>query len=243
MQALLDGDICAFRCAAASEDTDQEICILRLDRMIQEILYITQADTHQVFLSGSGNFRYDIYPEYKANRKDKEKPQHLQACRDYLVEHWNAVLSSGCEADDLLGIEQDKDTVICSIDKDLLQIPGKHFNFVKQEFTEQTYFEGIRFFYHQLLKGDRSDNIPGVAGLGEVKARKLLEFCDTEQEMFDICREKYGDDDTMLMYGKCLWIWRKEHDIWDPSKLLTGEHQSNLEEEEMLHSTTQKQEE
>ena len=242
MISLIDGDILAFRTAAASEDTDESICILRLDHYVREVLHGSGGDSYEIFLTGGNNFRKEIYPEYKANRKDKIPPRWLQQCREYLVTNWNAKVSDGCEADDMLGYSQTEDSVICTIDKDLLMIPGRHYNFVKNEWFTQTYMGGMRFFYEQLLKGDRSDNIPGVAGLGEKKAARLLEGCETVQEMYDVCKEQYADEETMLVYGKCLWIWRKENDIWNPHQL-TGEHQSNSEEEEKLNSMMQKEEE
>lgn len=247
MKALIDGDICAFRCAAASEEADESICLLRLDRMIREILHITEASTYEIFLSGEENFRYEIFPGYKANRKDVVKPRWLQACREYLAKEWNARFAHGCEADDMMGINQDKSekqpfaTVICTIDKDLLMIPGWHYNFVKNEWCEVKYFDGLKRFYTQLLTGDSSDGIPGVKGLGPKKAALLLEGCETEADLFDVCRQAYNDDDLMLMYGKCLHIWRKENDIWDPTHLLTGQCQSNYEAEEPSGSTTPRQ--
>jgi 5'-3' exonuclease len=245
MKALLDGDICAYRTAAASEETELEYCLLRLDRMVREILHVTQADTYEIFLSGEGNFRYDIFPEYKANRKDTVRPKWLQPCREYLVTEWKAKLAHGCEADDLMAIEQrgTKETVICTIDKDLLQVPGLHYNFVKNEWYEIYPFGGLKKFYTQLIMGDRSDGIPGIAGLGPVKAGKMLEGCETEQEMFDVCREAYDNDALMIMYGQCLWIQREEGKIWDPTSLLTGQSQSSSEAEEPSGSTTPREEE
>lgn len=250
MKALIDGDICAYRTAAASEEADENICLLRLDRMIREILHVTEADTYEIYLSGEDNFRYKIFPEYKANRKDTVKPKWLQACREYLATEWNAKFAHGCEADDMMGIEQtlcktkfNTQSIICSIDKDLLMIEGDHYNFVRNEWYKVAHFEGLKHFYTQLLMGDASDGIPGVKGLGEKKAARMLEGCETEQEMFDVCRQAYNDDATMLMYGKCLWIWRKENDIWNPEHLLTGLSQSNCEAEEPSGSTTPRQEE
>lgn len=239
--ALIDGDISAFRCAAVSEDTDEEICILRLDKQIRDILYSIDAGSYEIYLTGSNNFRKEIYPEYKANRKDKPLPKWLNACREYLVTNWNARVTDGCEADDILGCKQTEETVICSIDKDLLQIPGRHFNFVKMEEFFQTEFGGLKHFYEQLLKGDRSDNVPGVAGIGEKKASRLLEGCETEKEMFDICRSIYDNDKLMSVYGKCLWIWRTEGGIWDMEKLI-GLYNSDSEAEEPSGSTTPREE-
>ena len=242
MRALLDGDIFAYRTAAASEEADERICLLRLDRFVREVLHTTQSDAYNIFLSGEDNFRYKLFPEYKAHRKDVVKPKWLQQCREYLVTEWNAEISHGCEADDLLGSRQDDTTIICSIDKDLLQIEGKHYNFVKEEFYDVTYEGGMRHFYEQLLKGDRADGIPGVAGLGEKKAARMLEGCETEQEMFDVCRGAYNDDALMYTYGACLWIWRKEGDIWNPTDLI-GNSQLELEPDQKLFSIMQKAEE
>jgi len=242
VKSLIDGDIVAFRCAAASEEADENICLLRLDRFVREILHATQADTYEIYLSGSDNFRYTLFPEYKAHRKEVQDPKWRQTCKQYLITEWNAKVSHGCEADDILGYNQTEDTIICSIDKDLLMIPGLHYNFVKNEWTEIDYFGGLKRFYEQLLKGDRSDGIPGVAGLGEKKAARLLEGCEIEQEMFDICREQYKDDALMYTYGACLWIWRKEGDIWDITKLI-GNSQLDSEPGPELSSIMQKAEE
>jgi DNA polymerase-1 len=152
MRALLDGDIYAFRSAAASENDDVNIAIWRLEEMIENTLDEVQAGAFSIFLSGDTNFRHTIYPEYKANRT-QPKPRHLKALKQYLVEQHNAVVSENCEADDLLGISQcanhklrgwygtgigtaDSDvnplapeTIICSLDKDLRMIPGNHYSF------------------------------------------------------------------------------------------------------------------
>lgn len=230
--AIIDADIVAFRCAASAEAEPEEIAVLRADKLMRDILYLTESEAYVAYLTGANNFRKQIYPEYKANRKDKPKPVHLPAIRKFLQDEWNVLVSDGCEADDMLGVEQMErtNTVICSIDKDLLQIPGRHYNFVKNEWTSVEGQQGLRHFYEQLLKGDKTDNIPGIAGLGNVKAQRLLEGCETEQEMFDVCREQYDNDALMLLYGKLLWIWRKPNDIWNPVNLIGQNH---LEPEEV----------
>lgn len=240
MKALIDGDIVAFRCAASAEDADEYICIARLDHLMDEILYASDSSEYELFISGEGNFRYKVFPDYKANRKDTPRPRWLDRCREHLVTKWKAEFAHGCEADDMLGTRQTDDTIICSIDKDLLQIQGKHYNFVKGVWFDQTYIEGMRLFFQQLLKGDTSDGIKGLKGVGEVGARKYLEGCDTVTEMYNVCKEQYENrnDDMMLTYGKCLWIWRKENDIWNPDPL-TGLHRSSSEEEEKSDSTIQ----
>ena len=241
--SLVDGDIVAFRVAAASEDSDLEIACLRADKLMQDIVYLTEADSYKCILTGRNNFRKTLYPEYKANRKDKPKPKWLQDIRTFLQENWTAEVSDGCEADDLLGVYQTPDSCICSIDKDLLQIPGRHYNWVKAEFYDQTLVGGLRHFYFQLLQGDRGDNIPGIQGIGPKKAERFLEGITDEKEMFDTCLELYkGDLPTMIRNGQLLWIWRELGGIWNPTHL-TGQDHLKQEPEVKSDSTKQKEEE
>lgn len=232
MKALLDGDIYAFRSSSSAENEDLEIAIWRMEEMIDNTLAETSADEFSIFLSGENNFRYDIYPEYKANRK-QPKPRHLIACKEYLIDKYAAQVSEGCEADDLLGIAQcsQQDTIICSLDKDLRMIPGNHYSFeisgkitrgpnageswvkpAERVFVEP--FDGLRRFYTQCLTGDSTDNVKGASGIGKVKAERILADCRTEQALLEATRDCFGSDEELLMTGQCLWIFRKPNDIW-----------------------------
>jgi DNA polymerase-1 len=221
MLALLDGDIFAYRAAAASENDPEDIAIFRLVDSIEITLAAVGADSYQVWLSDSrdNNFRRTIYPEYKANRTDPD-PIHLAAVKKHLVDNWQATVALGQEADDALGIEQMKgdfgSSIICSIDKDLKQIPGRHYNHVRREFDDISTLEGTRWFYKQLLIGDRIDNIFGVYGLGPKKSAALLDHVENEQEMFEIVSSKYDSMDRLLMNGKVVWIRKQENQIWEP---------------------------
>jgi DNA polymerase-1 len=226
----LDLDIYSWRSAAASENEDLPIAIYRLEEAIDKTLNAVGADEFSGFLSGENNFRYTVFPEYKKNRKDMVRPRHLTDLKTYLQKKYNAVVSDGCEADDLLGIEQSKstDTIICGLDKDLLQVPGKHYSFeisgtspktgerwVREErFQEVSEWDGLRFFYTQLLVGDSTDGIKGAAGIGKVKAAAIIEPYTDEKELFDAVRACYGSDEEMLMNARCLYIWRKPSDDW-----------------------------
>lgn len=244
MRALLDGDIYCYRSAAASENDDLGIAIWRMEEMIDNTLAETASDEFSIFLSGANNFRYDIYPEYKANRSE-EKPRHLADLKQYLIEKYKAHVSDGCEADDLLGIEQcttaplgatgfplyRDDTIICSLDKDLRMIPGNHYSFeisgtitngpnagkrwtkpMEKVFVEP--FQGLKHFYTQMLTGDTADNIKGAAGIGKVKAARILEHCTTEQELYEAVEAHFSCEEELLMTGQCLWIFRKPNDKW-----------------------------
>ena len=214
MKALIDADIVAYRVACTLEEDDAEDFVYaRTEDLVDQILVNTEATEYRLFLTGKDNFRYTIYPEYKAHRP-KEKPFWLEKCREYLKATFNAEVIDGQEADDALGIAQTEDTIICSIDKDLLMIPGQHYNFVKDEFITVTPDEGIKHFYMQCLTGDRADNIKGIEKIGPKKAEKILAGCVTEQELFNAVREAYGNDEEFLMNGRVLWIRRKDNEDW-----------------------------
>jgi len=239
--ALIDADVVAFRCAASAEHDPEEIAIIRTDKMMREILDDTAADTYNAYLSGQGNFRFEVYPDYKGNRKTMPQPKWRQACKDFLVKEWNAQVVNGMEADDALGIAQDKDSVICSNDKDLRQIPGKHYNFVTKEWDQVTQQQAYFWFYQQLILGDRSDNIPGFDGIMRATFPKKLQWavdtlyaCETEQEMFEFVFKLFEDNFNPYLErnGQLLYILKKENDKWDTKPYI-------LEMERKLSSITE----
>jgi 5'-3' exonuclease len=229
--ALIDGDIICYRCAASCQKQGVtveplEVAIMRVDELMQRILHETGAEFYYPYLTGSDNFRTYHNPEYKANRKDTPRPEYLQQCREHLVVKWNAQVSDGCEADDLMAIEQTKnpdETIICTIDKDLLQVTGKHYNFVKQEFRTISPIEGRFNFYWQFIMGDKSDNIFGFDGIARQTIPKKLEGMQHEMQelasdelaIFNYVRELYNDDDRLLMNGRCLWMQRYPDELWE----------------------------
>lgn len=225
MQALIDMDLVLYRCAASAENDDLGIAIYRVNELLDTLLERTNATSYRAFISSGDNFRKKIYPEYKANRT-AARPIHLEALQQYSLVELSAELSPPTlEADDAMGIFQDKvdnQSVICSLDKDMLQVPGLHYQWAfgtskwqkDEKFITQTELEGLRLFYEQCLKGDKADNVKGIAGLGEVKARKFLQDANTEQEMFDIVREQYANDEEFKMNAQCLWILRTLDDTF-----------------------------
>jgi 5'-3' exonuclease len=190
----------------------------------------------ELWLSGKHNFRYDIYPEYKANRINAKRPKWEHDIRNYLIEQWGANVSDGCEADDMLGVRmyQLDSPICCSIDKDLDQLAGDHYNFVKKEKYHVTNEEGLRFFYYQCLVGDTADGVKGVPNIGPIKAKKLLDACDAEAASsgasrerlyYDAVVERFSCYEEFLMTAQVLHIWKKPNDIWtDPfaSRMVFG---------------------
>ena len=213
MKALIDGDILVYRVACTCEDEVEQVAYWRMEDTLKDIKEATNTDNSVLYLTGRNNFRRIIDPTYKANRPE-ERPKHWQACRDYLVNKHKAVLIDGFEADDAMGWDQTDETIICTNDKDLLMIPGKHYNWVKKEFKTVTESEGMQTFFRQLLIGDVSDNVFGIFGIGPKKAEKALGELFTFGELFDKVRSMYDDDKRLLLNCDLLWIMRKGGETW-----------------------------
>lgn len=229
MLALIDGDIVRYRTGFASNDVNEAIACARANETIEQILGATNATEFRVYLSDStqNNFRTKLYPAYKASREGQPKPVHHAALGDFLKSEWGAIVTEGQEADDALGIDQTTEwekewhtfepftrTILCSIDKDLLQVPGLHYNWVRNEFIEQNYYEGLRRFYLQCLTGDRTDDVYGIHGIGPKKAELAIQSCQSEAEIFNVVRNMWNDDERLLLTGRLLWVRRHEGELW-----------------------------
>lgn len=238
--ALLDGDIYCCRvgysCESKEGDTKivtaPEIAYSRLQDMIENTLRELGTTEYKIFLTDSaGNFRKKVSHEYKANRKPGDKPVLLPQLEAFLQQEYGAIRATGEEADDLLGIHQtahrllDEDSVICSIDKDLLQIEGKHYNFVKCELQEISEDQGNYNLYKQLLMGDSTDNIAGVPGIGAKKADKfLLPFYGDSSELmrevwkhYEIAYPQLAEEELeelVITIGRLVYIRRKPGELW-----------------------------
>jgi len=232
MFALIDSDLIAYRISFACKDESETHAKYSLNNYVNDILVrgVDQAypscfvDQWKLYLTGSNNFRVDIAKTavYKGNRL-APKPQHLPALRQHLVDEWGAVVIEGQEADDAVAIHATElgynNSIITSVDKDLDQIPGWHYNFVKDIAYHITPEEGTYRFYKQILTGDSADNIIGLKGIGPVKADKILDECDTEVKLYEACLQAYeGNEERVLENARLLWLRRYEGQMWEPPK-------------------------
>ncbi len=175
---------------------------------LKNLLDTVYCSEYLMAVKGSGNFRNMLYPEYKLNRHaDPNKQNHfVPVLRKLAVAEDLAIEATGREADDLMrmwaeeAIASGDDYMICSIDKDLKCIPGRHYLMHKKTIIEVSEAEALRHYYQQLLKGDPTDNIPGVPRVGEVKAEKILAPYSTEEEFQEQVVEQY-----LIAYGEEQW--------------------------------------
>jgi 5'-3' exonuclease len=227
-RVLIDGDILVYRIGFTTQDVDEGIAKWRLDELLERIMGACECKESHIYLTASdrSNFRFALFPEYKAHRKDKPKPIHYDFIRKTLMEDYMGIMISNEEADDAMGIaltEDPEHRIIATIDKDLDMIPGWHFNFVKEKIYYINELEGWRNFYYQCLVGDKStDNIEGCPGIGPVKATRSLEGCESENEMYekvlDHFLNAYSDPEiavnALWLAGQLLWIRRKPEQPW-----------------------------
>jgi len=196
--------------------------------MIERICIATNSSEIECYIGGSDNFRKKLYPEYKANRT-KEPPTYLQDCRELLVTQYKSVVVNGMETDDALGIAQTKydgNSRICSLDKDLLQVQGWHFNWVNQEFKLVSPLDGLKTFYKQIILGDKSDNVLGYDGKLRGECPKfiqklqapideMIEELDMYYHVMDIYTQTEGSPD-MHLNAQLLYVLREEEKYWQP---------------------------
>jgi len=222
--ALLDSDILCYRVGYATNEDTAEAALSTMALFLEDLLLYDLLDTdgYELYLTGKTNFRNQVAVTvpYKGNRKDKAKPIHLPLLREYLVTAWGAYMSIDQEADDDIATratELGDEALIVSIDKDFLQVPTWHYNFVKKVKHYVTPEEGLRFFYKQILTGDSADNIKGVYRVGPKTADKMMAELKTEQELYQCCVEVLGEV-RVLENARLLWLRRYPNEMWNPPK-------------------------
>lgn len=218
MIALIDSDTLAYASAATAENENEQIARWNVNKMVENILRSLNTSDYKCYVTGDSNFRYSVYPEYKANRLKMVRPKYLAVCKQHLVDEWGAQVSQGCEADDDIGVDALSgnyiDPIVVSIDKDMDQVWGKHYNPRKELEYYVTPNDALRFFYYQLLVGDTADNIKGAPGIGPKKATKILDGVSEESELLQRVEAHYPSTDALEMNGKVLWIFKQPNDIW-----------------------------
>ena len=159
------------------------------------------------FDSKKKTYRQEKYAEYKVQRPSM--PDNLVSqipiIKDVIRAHNLMIFElGGYEADDIIGTFSNKasdeglEVVIVSDDKDMYQLLDENvkiFNSRKdavltyEDVKEKLGFEPTRIVDYIGLAGDKSDNLPGVMGVGEVTAKKLLSQFDDLESIFENIEE------------------------------------------------------
>jgi 5'-3' exonuclease len=216
--AWIDGDV--LHHWSLWETTSVESYQANVTRNIADWTEGPVADSSVIALSGLKNFRNDLYGDYKktASRQTARstRPAHEADCLNWLRSLPNTVTEDNLEADDILAIGMTADpdsTVIVTVDKDLLQVSGHHFNpragncFVDKK-------EAFRNLQLQLIQGDPMDRIPGLPGIGPKKAKL---FIDQGGDPLDLYKSVMKDQwlEWFEFNGKLLFLLRFLNDAFN----------------------------
>lgn len=199
---IIDGDVVVYKVASAvaesfdisTEEDDEYIyrnigwcnkeqAEKTIDDMITKIIQDCKGSECIIALSDmKNNFRKQINPDYKGNRKNI-KPILYEYLREYLLNTYKVYEKDNLEADDVIGILATHptlikgDKVVWSLDKDFKTIPCK-FHKSKPNGQDESIVilpdEADWWFMYQTLIGDRVDGYEGCKGIGDKTARKLL---------------------------------------------------------------------
>ena len=163
--------------------------------MMNKIIREEKPEYIMVAFDKGKTFRHEAYTEYKAGRSDTpdELKQQIPVAKEVLKAMGIKYHEMDYyEADDIIGtlshmahVDPDFDCEIVSSDKDLLQLieddvvvkvlkSNDYIMMDRDKFVETYGVEPIRMIDLKALMGDTSDNIPGVAGIGEKTAIKLI---------------------------------------------------------------------
>lgn len=205
-----------------------ENCLHLVRQSLESILETTKATSYQVYIKGKGNFREEISKTrvYKGNRDLAHRPKYEEQIREYLKKYWGAEEVDGMEVDDKICIESykydDDQFVIVTIDKDLDQIPGPHYNYGTGESYLIEPDAAFTYFYVQLLSGDASDNIEGIPGVGVKTAIELLKDVPiTDKDLYTKCLEVYQErlgkrkgKQRLIEMANLIYLKRSQDDHW-----------------------------
>jgi len=195
MRALIDADSIIYIIAwnyqeLGTEDEVRASC----DSFLKDML--TMVGTTQyigVFSEPSETvFRTSTYRYAKYKGTRPEKADYVKkwepVIKNYFISKYGFTSLLGLEADDVIAgvaaiyLKEGTPFVICSIDKDLQQCEGLHYNYKAKQgedlnpgILQVDQLQAFWTFWTQMLTGDGGDNVAGVPGLGPVKAGKIID--------------------------------------------------------------------
>lgn len=194
-----------------------------LVNMLNKIIREEKPEYMLVAFDKGKTFRHEKYLDYKGGRNetpDDLKKQFSVAKKLVPLMGIKCFEIDNYEADDIIGtyskmalIDPEFETTIVSSDKDLLQLINEEteVKLLKQKdyirMNEETFMDTygikpIRMIDLKGLMGDASDNIPGVKGIGEKTALKLLQEYDSLENVYDNIDNIKGATKQKLIDGK-----------------------------------------
>jgi len=177
-------------------ETDLELLFGKLTEQTLKLINTVESKFNILacysFIKGKNNFRKLIYPEYKAHRPPPNPL--INKLYEYAKVAHNVIESCWAEADDYVytvSKKIDHTGIIASIDKDLKQIPGIHYNYNKNIWCKVTEKEALFNLYTQFVVGDTTDGIKGAKGVGIAWVNKNMNINMSKEELDNVVFQAY----------------------------------------------------
>jgi len=218
MTLLIDADWLVFTsCINAEREYEwmRDLWSYKFDAQEVHEIIDTRIERYQAIAEGDKDvvmcfteyptFRHTIYPEYKANRKEKRKPCRYRETIEQVRERYTSESYAGLEGDDVLGLlatsKKYPDPIVVSIDKDMRSVPCTLLAGDDMELITKR--KADRHWMIQALTGDSTDNYFGIDKVGPVTAEKILGEAKTLEQMWEKVvaayeKKKYKFADAVL---------------------------------------------
>lgn len=167
-----------------------------IDNFIEDLKARFLTNDVILVVGDKNNWRKEYYPDYKANRKDKEKPPMYDIILNELYNKYEIVSLPNLEADDTCRIIYEDNQnyavrkLLVSIDKDFHSFPCELYDPLHDKQYVINEAEANYNLMKQIIMGDKADNIRGLEGYGEVKT---LKFLDDEPRTLEDVRELFRE--------------------------------------------------
>lgn len=183
-------------------------------KRVQDAVSETGCSDALLCLGAQPYYRRMVSGDYKSHREGTKKPLGYSAVVDEVCKTAQSMALPTLEADDVAGIVAtaprdswvgerledmglgdafDGGTVLCSVDKDLMQVPGRLYNphVPEQGVIDIDSVEAEAYFYAQVMAGDASDGYKGVRGVGTTTALRMTQPLNDGSSMWGVVLEAY----------------------------------------------------
>ena len=250
---LLDADIVAYKVSINAEQSfdfngdgdvavslDEAAALRGVDRYVTDYADKLGATNIIVCLTDpDANWRVQLNPTYKSNRKNLQPPALLGVVKGYLSTEYKSFIRPRLEADDVMGILATHPSliegrkIIVSEDKDMRTIPAQVFAPNRGELgvLEVSELDADRFHMWQTMVGDTVDGYAGARGIGPNSEFAEEIVTAPREDLWDIVIEAFASvgltEDDAIMQARMARILRSEDynlktkgiRLWSPEKL------------------------
>ena len=223
---LVDADTLIFASAVTSDTLEeaQDKFKWTYKSLMTDLQSKFDIDGCYVFSGSKGNFRKLITPNYKANRKKQDLPEHLFDLHDYVKRAYNSIVGYGVETDDKIASYWQRasdnvgrdNVVIVAVDKDYRQFPCLFYNYKKKELEDITESEAMFNFYEQMIVGDTADNVNYCKGYGKSWFSKNCTVGDSQyvlsKTVYSVFKTLYKSKANRY-YAECYHLLKLRTDV------------------------------